>query len=121
MDMYKNTWNYELNKYYRRHWDNETIDKARERLERYYERIAKYITKFKKKELILEHGAYNMNVLGVSLDAEYHLRIVLGEKIRGVDRVYSIDLEEVIDDTTVNIILYTLYRRVFPPRSDLIK
>ena len=47
MDMYKNTWNYELNKYYRRHWDNETIDKARERLERYYERIAKYIVKFK--------------------------------------------------------------------------
>ena len=98
MDMYKNTWNYELNKYYRRHWDNETIEKARERLERYYERIAKYITKFKKKELILEHGAYNMNVLGVSLDAEYHLRIVLGEKIKGVDRVYNIDLEEVIDD-----------------------
>ena len=46
----------------------------------------------------MEHGAYNMNVLGVSLDAEYHLRIVLGEKLRGVDRVYSIDLEEVIDD-----------------------
>lgn len=100
MDMYKNTWNYELNKYYRRHWDNETIDKARERLERYYERIAKYIVKFKKKELILEHGAYNMNVLGVSLDAEYHLRIILGEKLRGVDRVYSIDLEDILDDNT---------------------
>ena len=71
-------WNSDLREYYRINWDSATLDKYRERMERYYNRILNYLVKYKTKELTYEDGCYNMNVVGVELTNMYELHIYLG-------------------------------------------
>ena len=92
-DMYKNTWNMDLRKYYNREWSTDILDKARERMEKYHERIVKYITKYKTKDLIFENGAYNMNVTYVDMDKDYIMTIFLGDGFK-----VKIDLCDIIED-----------------------
>ena len=70
--------NYDLREYYRINWSNEVLYKYRERMEKYYARIQKYIGKYKTKKLIYEDGCYNMDVIGVELTDMYELHIFLG-------------------------------------------
>ena len=40
---YLNTWNYDLKLYYRYNWDSDKLDKAMDKMEKYYTRIKKEI------------------------------------------------------------------------------
>lgn len=90
---YLNTWNFDLNVYYGYMWDNDTLDKYRERMEKYYDRINKYMISKKTKNLIFEHGAYNMNVDNVQLSDKYELHIFLNDS-----KMVLITLEEMINN-----------------------
>ena len=76
---YLNTWNYDLKSYYGYNWDSDKLYKGRDRIEKYYTRIKKYIGKYKTKELTFEHGCFNMNVVDVALTDMYKLVIFLGD------------------------------------------
>ena len=76
---YLNTWNCDLKSYYGYHWNSNKLDNARDKMEKYYTRIKKYINKYKTKELTFEHGFFNMNVVDVSLTDMYKLVIFLGD------------------------------------------
>lgn len=89
---YMNTWNSELRQYYRRSWDSETIDKYRNRMEKMYDRIKKYMTKYKTKKCIFEYGCFNMDIVNVELSELYVLNIKLGD-----GKNIRLNLETVID------------------------
>ena len=66
---------FELNDYYGYIWDYETIDDAQIKMEKMKERIDKYLVRYKKKELIAEHGCLNYKVLDAELTENYELKI----------------------------------------------
>jgi hypothetical protein len=90
---YRDTWNQELRKHYRIGYDGETIYKYRDRMESYYQRILKYMGKYKSKKLIFEHGCYNMDVKAVELTDMYELRLTLGNGVP-----VRLDLRTMIED-----------------------
>ena len=89
---YLNTWNCDLKSYYGYHWNSNKLDNARDKMEKYYTRIKKYINKYKTKELTFEHGCFNMNVVDVSLTDMYKLVIFLGD-----GKKINIDLVSIIE------------------------
>ena len=59
---YLNTWNCDLKSYYGYHWNSNKLDNARDKMEKYYTRIKKYINKYKTKNIACRSGVkYNNN------------------------------------------------------------
>lgn len=85
--------NNKLRDYYRIGYDSDTMYKYRERMEKYHDRIDKYILKYKTKELVFEHGCYNMNVLMADLTGNYELVLYLGD-----NKHVIIDLRSMIEN-----------------------
>ena len=84
--------NNELRRYYRIGYNSDIMYKYRGRMEKYHDRIHNYILKYATKELIFEHGCYNMNVNLADLTGNYELVLYLGDGKRVI-----IDLREMIE------------------------
>lgn len=66
-------WNSELRNLYGYNWESEALEDGKERLEKLLERTQKYISRFKKKELIVDIGCFNQKLSRVALNDKYEL------------------------------------------------